>query len=190
MTQIYSRQDPDALIEAVKTLRNGGFIIYPTDTLYGLGCDATNTESVGKLFDIKKRDRNKPISIILPSLELVNQYAHTTELAKEIFQNSTEPTTVVLESKGNLPKILTAHDNSIAVRIPQQSFSLDLAKNFKLPITATSANISGEKFISFEKMIEDFPEIDLVIRDMDIEKNTNPSTIVDARSEKLIFLRK
>ena len=185
MSKIYPVHESNIIEKATETLTEGGIIIFPTDTLYGLGCDATNVESVRKLFDIKKRDKNKPISIILPSLELVSQYSHLTNLAKEIFQNSTDPTTIILESKGNLPEILLANDNSVAIRIPQKSFSLNLAKSFGIPITATSANIT-----TFDDMIRDLPEIDLVIRDTSIEKNTKPSTIVDARGEKPVFLRR
>ena len=189
MTTVYSAEDPDALDKAVQALEQGEIIIYPTDTIYGLGCDATNAESVRKLFELKKRDESKAISVLLPCIESVEEYAYLNEKSKSLLLDSKEPTTVILEDKGELPEILTAKTDSVAIRIPKEGFALELLKKFKKPLTATSANISGEENGSFEDVVNTFPEIPVAIQDEKIESNTKSSRIVDARENSLRVLR-
>ena len=112
------------IAEAVKVMRAGGVILYPTDTVWGIGCDATNAEAVAKIYAIKKR--NVP------------------EVAWDVMTMSEKPTTVILDGADGLAKNLIAEDGSIAMRITQEPFSKELCYRMQKPIVSTSANISGE----------------------------------------------
>jgi L-threonylcarbamoyladenylate synthase len=131
--------------KAVEELKNGKVIIYPTDTVYGLGANALDEKAVRKVFEIKKRDFKKPISIIVRDLEMAKKVASfdkdTEKILKKIFPG---PVTAILYKKKILPDILTGGSNKVGIRIPDCKFTQALMQELDFPITTTSANISGE----------------------------------------------
>jgi len=136
------QQDIEA---AVKVLRNGGVILYPTDTVWGIGCDATNAEAVAKVYVIKQRDDSKAMICLVDSDVRLQRYVRNVpEVAWDLLELSTKPTTVILDNAVNLAPNLIAADGSIAMRITQEPFSKQLCYRFQKPLVSTSANISGE----------------------------------------------
>ena len=129
----------------MKVLRNGGVILYPTDTVWGIGCDATNAEAVARVYAIKQRDDSKAMICLVDSDVRLQRYVRNVpEVAWDLLEFATKPTTVILDNAVNLAPNLIAADGSIALRITQEPFSKQLCYRFQKPLVSTSANISGE----------------------------------------------
>ena len=135
----------DDIRNAVETMRRGGIILYPTDTVWGIGCDATNAEAVAKVYNIKHRDDSKALICLVDSESRLQRYVRDIQnVAWDIFELSVKPTTIVLDNAVNLAPNLIADDGSIAMRITKEPFSKELCYRFQKAIVSTSANISGE----------------------------------------------
>lgn len=131
--------------KAVETMRKGGVILYPTDTVWGIGCDATNAEAVARIYDIKHRDDSKAMICLVDSDARLQRYVRNVpEVAWDLLELAEKPTTVILDNAVNLAPNLIAADGSIALRITREPFSKELCYRFQKPIVSTSANISGE----------------------------------------------
>ena len=130
---------------AVKVLREGGVILYPTDTVWGIGCDATNAKAVAKVYDIKHRDDSKALICLVDSDARLQRYIRNVPaVAWDLLDAAIKPTTVILDDATNLAPNLIAEDGSIALRITREAFSHELCYRFQKAIVSTSANISGE----------------------------------------------
>ena len=130
---------------AVKVLREGGVILYPTDTVWGIGCDATNAKAVAKVYDIKHRDDSKALICLVDSDARLQRYVRNVPaVAWDLLDAAIKPTTVILDDATNLAPNLIAEDGSIALRITREAFSHELCYRFQKAIVSTSANISGE----------------------------------------------
>lgn len=130
---------------AVETMRKGGVILYPTDTVWGIGCDATNAEAVAKVYKIKQRDDSKAMICLVDSDARLQRYVRNVpEVAWQLLDCADKPTTVILDGAINLAPNLIAEDGSIALRITAEPFSKELCYRFQKAIVSTSANISGE----------------------------------------------
>lgn len=131
--------------KAVETIKKGGVVVYPTDTVYGLGANALDEKAVKRVFEIKKRDLKKPISIIVRDIEMAKKVAsfskNTEKILKKILPG---PVTVILHKKKILPDILTGGSKKVGLRIPDCEFTKALMEKLDFPITTTSANISGK----------------------------------------------
>lgn len=126
-------------------MRRGGIILYPTDTVWGIGCDATNAEAVAKVYNIKHRDDSKALICLVDSEARLQRYVRDIpNVAWDIFELSVKPTTIILDNAVNLAPNLIADDGSIAMRITKEPFSKELCYRFQKAIVSTSANISGE----------------------------------------------
>lgn len=129
---------------AVNVMRQGGVILYPTDTVWGIGCDATNEEAVAKVFKIKQRDDSKALICLVDSDVRLERYVRNVpEVVWQVMEYATKPTTVILDNAVNLAPNLIAEDGSIAMRITREPFSKELCYRFQKPIVSTSVNISG-----------------------------------------------
>lgn len=134
----------DDLQAAVNTLQKGGIILYPTDTVWGLGCDATNAEAVKRIFEIKKRADHKSMLVLLDTpAKLQNYVSEIPDMAWELIELTTKPLTIIYPKAKNLAENLVAEDGSIGIRITSENFSKALCQQFRKPIVSTSANISG-----------------------------------------------
>jgi len=130
---------------AVNTLKAGGVILYPTDTVWGIGCDATNAEAVAKVYAIKHRQDSKALICLVDSDARLQRYVRNVPaVAWELLDAAVKPTTVILDGAVNLAPNLIAEDGSIALRITKESFSKELCYRFQKALVSTSANISGE----------------------------------------------
>lgn len=131
--------------KALETLKNGGTILYPTDTIWGIGCDATNVEAINKIFEIKKREKNKSMIILVESEKRLQDLVDVPEMAWEIIDLSEKPVTIVYENPRGLPKELLAEDGSIGIRLVKNDFCKKLISKLNKPLVSTSANLSGQK---------------------------------------------
>lgn len=130
---------------AVDTMRQGGVILYPTDTVWGIGCDATNAEAVAKVYNIKQRDDSKAMICLVDSDGRLQRYVkNVPAVAWDLFDCAIKPTTIILDGAVNLAPNLIGEDGSIALRITQEPFSKELCYRFQKPVVSTSANISGQ----------------------------------------------
>ncbi len=163
-------------------LKLGGVILYPTDTIWGLGCDATNEQAIEKLFAIKHRDAKKSFVLLMTDVKQLSQFiANPLPDLETLLSKFTEPTTVVYEQAINLPACVLGEDGSVAVRITADPFCRSLIKRFRNPIVSTSANVSGEPSpIHFSLITKAIKEnVDYVVhwRQDDISTR-QPSTIL------------
>jgi L-threonylcarbamoyladenylate synthase len=131
----------------IEILKSGGTILYPTDTIWGIGCDATNIEAVNKIFDIKKREKNKSMIILVESEKRLQDLVDVPEMAWEIIDLSEKPVTIVYENPRGLPKELLAEDGSIGIRLIKNDFCKKLISKLNRPLVSTSANFSGKKVL-------------------------------------------
>ena len=130
---------------AIETMKRGGVILYPTDTVWGLGCDAMNAEAVEKIYRIKKRNDSKALICLVDSDARLQRYVKTVPgVAWELIDTVTEPTTVILDGAVNLPPNLIANDGTIGIRITKEPFSHELCYRFQKAVVSTSANVSGQ----------------------------------------------
>ena len=135
----------DDIQNAVKVMREGGVSLYPTDTVWGIGCDATNAEAVAKVFQIKQREDSKALICLVDSDARLQRYVRDVPaVAWDLMELSTTPVTVILDGAVNLAPNLIADDGSVAMRITNEPFSKELCYRFQKPLVSTSANISGE----------------------------------------------
>lgn len=131
--------------KAVEVMRQGGVILYPTDTVWGIGCDATNAEAVARVYNIKQRDDSKALICLVDSDARLQRYVRNVpEVAWQLIDCCDRPTTLILDGAVNLAPNLIAADGSIGIRITQEPFSHELCYRFQKAIVSTSANISGE----------------------------------------------
>ena len=131
--------------QSLQVLQQGGLILYPTDTVWGIGCDATNENAVEKVYQLKKRPDKKAMIVLVADERDILQYVASPDLALfDYLQEATKPTTVIYEGAIGLADNLVNNDGSIAIRICNEPFCKHLIKRFRKPIVSTSANISGE----------------------------------------------
>ena len=166
----------------IKVLQDGGLILYPTDTIWGIGCDATNEEAVAKIYKLKKRADEKSMIVLLAAEKDLLQYV--TQPPPDIFdylKEVSKPTTVIYEGVINLADNLINKDGSIAIRIVKDEFCKQLIKRFRKPIVSTSANISGlsspSNFNAIDTAIKNGVDYIVQHRQDDVTPTT-PSTIV------------
>ena len=132
------------LNETLELVKNGGTILYPTDTTFGIGCDATNSKAIQRIFQIKNRPDSKSLIILVESPARLQKLVDVPELAWDIMDLSEKPVTIIYDNPKNLPKELIAEDNTIAIRLTNDLFCKKLISKLNAPLVSTSANISGE----------------------------------------------
>ncbi|MET0462759.1 MAG: L-threonylcarbamoyladenylate synthase [Chitinophagaceae bacterium] len=173
------QQDID---QCLKTLSDGGLILYPTDTIWGIGCDATNSEAVKKVYALKQRADEKALIVLLSDERDVLQYVAGADLSVfDYLQQTSKPTTVIYEGAIGLADNLIGGDGSIAIRLCRDPFCRHLLKRFRKPIVSTSANISGQSSAPFFKQVsaEIKSGVDYVVRHrQDDETVAVPSAII------------
>ena len=131
--------------KAIEVMKDGGIILYPTDTIWGIGCDATQENPVRRIFDLKQREDSKSMIILVAEEKDILQYVAAPDLAVfDFIEEQTKPTTIIFEHAIGLPDNLVSSDGSIAIRIVRDNFCRNLIKRLRKPIVSTSANISGQ----------------------------------------------
>mgnify|MGYP002767816093 CR=1 FL=1 len=184
-------ENPDIklIYKAIDILKDDGVILYPTDTIYGLGANIFSDKGVRRIYEIKERSTKKPLSVLVSNFDGLKLVAET-EGKEEIIKNYLPgPYTFILRRKKIVPSIVTSYTSKVGVRIPDNKISRLLSINF--PITTTSANISNKEVMSNPKdiMKQLKKEVDLII-DVGELKCKNPSTIIDLTKKEPNIIRK
>ena len=182
--------DKKVIDEAVKVLADGGVILYPTDTVYGLGANIFNRKAVKKVYNIKKRSYLKPVSLLVSSKDAIPLVSKASPNQLNFIDKYLPgPYTFILKKSKIVPRHLTSGSANVGVRVPKSEIACSLAKIF--PITTTSANLSNKDTLDTpEEILKQLGcEVDLII-DVGPLKSGNPSTIIDLTGEEPVFVKR
>lgn len=181
--------------EAIEVMKKGGVILYPTDTIWGLGCDASNEEAVKRIYDIKRRTDSKAMICLVDSDNRLQRYVNNVpNVAWDLIELTEKPLTIVFDEAKNLAPNLIAEDGSVALRVTKELFSQELCYRFQKAIVSTSANISGEPsprtFAEIDETI--LQAVDYVVKSRRNEKTkATPSSIIKLKSNgEVTIIRK
>ena len=167
--------------KSLLTLKRGGLLLYPADTIWGIGCDATNYDAIQKVFNLKQRDDSKALICLVSDFKMLNQYIEEIpEVAYDILKYADKPTTIIDDSPLRIAENLVADNNTVVFRIVKDGFCNALIKKFKKPIVSTSANLSGKSSPKSYKEIDNEILIGVEhIVDLQREKKSGkPSSII------------
>ena len=181
---------PRHVLRAVECLRNGGVIVYPTDTVYGLGCDITSKHAVERIIRIKGRDPKKPMSFVCADLTHISRYARVSNLAYRILKRFLPGAyTFVLEASSEVPKMLLTRQKTVGIRIPEHPVSSALVRELGNPILSTSANRSGAEPLNVPLEIQEVlgKQVDLILDAGTLQRV--PSTVVSLVNDRVEVLR-
>ncbi|WP_367768571.1 L-threonylcarbamoyladenylate synthase [Flavobacterium sp. WC2421] len=179
----------EEVIKALEVIKEGGIILYPTDTVWGIGCDATNAEAVAKIYKLKQRAETQSMIVLMNGEKMMyNVFKEIPEVAWQIMDLSENPTTLILDNPRNIAANLIATDKTLGIRIVKQPFCFKLLERMKKPLVSTSANISGQPTPKSFKEIS--PEI---IKGVDYVVNLHrdkiggkPSTIIKLTNDSQV----
>ena len=188
-----NRYEKEDLETALRVLRSGGVIVYPTDTVWGIGCDATNEEAVRRIYALKQREDSKSMLVLLDSAAKLDYYVDVPETAEQLLEanecspaEALRPLTIIYPNARHLAPNLIAEDGSIGIRITNEPFSKALCAQLKRPIVSTSANISGEPtprhFREISEQILDNTDYNCLFR-RDDEAEHEPSSIIKINAD-------
>ena len=194
--KIQNYKKSDIISQAVEVLKNGGILIYPTETAYGVGVDATNQRAVNRVLDYKSRQAGKPLSVAVCDQKMAKQYIQVNQTTQSIYKNFLPgPITVISRGKQKVAKGVESEQGTLGIRIPDYGLMLEIIKKFGRPITATSANLSGEKTpYSIDDILENISDkrramVDLILDAGQLPKRPT-STVVDATMEDYQVVRR
>ncbi|NQX84324.1 MAG: threonylcarbamoyl-AMP synthase [Flavobacteriaceae bacterium] len=174
---------------ALKILKQGGIIVYPTDTIWGIGCDATNAEAVQRIYELKQRAETKSMICLVSDFKMLHQHIEEVpEVAYDILKYANKPTTVIYDRPRRVAENVIACDNTLAIRVVRDKFCNTLIKKFKKPIVSTSANISGEpSALRFEEISEDILKgVDYVVNLHREKKSSKASSIIKLSGDGMV----
>jgi len=180
------------LEETIDKLKEGKTILYPTDTVWGLGCDASNSLAVKEIYKIKHREESKSLIVLVSSLHMLKKYVSVPPKALGLIKKTTKPTTIIYNNpKGIASNIINKDDNTLAIRIVQDDFCRKLIKRFGKPIVSTSANVSGnptpKSFSQIEKAVLD--SVDYIVNLHQEKVAEKSSTIVKIEGKEIKVIR-
>jgi len=187
-----SRANQALIKEAVEILKNGGIVIYPTETVYGVGCDPLNREACEKVQRIKKREDNKTLLLLACSLSQVEDFAgklsEIPQRLADIFWPG--PLTMVIKPVKDVPDYLLGRSQGIAFRVTSNPIAASLASEFGRPLTSTSANLTGKTpMLTFEETLNIFGDNADIVLENSESLHGKPSTVVDLTSKHLAIIR-
>jgi len=175
------KDQKEVIQECIQILKRGGLLLYPTDTVWGIGCDATNAEAIDKIYRLKQRQNDKSLICLVSDFKMLNQYVEEIpEVAYDILKYADKPTTIIYQNPIRIATNLIADDDTLAIRVVNDIFAKELVRKYKKPIVSTSANISGQNTPSnfFEISKEILEGVDYVVNLHQSNKNKKPSTII------------
>lgn len=175
--------------KAITILEEGGLLLYPTDTVWGIGCDATNEKAVKKIYDLKQRENSKALICLVANDAMLERHIdYVPDLAYDIIDLSTKPTTIIYDKPKGVAKNIIAEDNTLAVRVATDKFCQYLINKYKKPIVSTSANLSGDpspnSFKEISKAI--LTGVDYVVNLHQDKKNSSPSAIIKLSNDGVV----
>ncbi|MEP5338235.1 MAG: L-threonylcarbamoyladenylate synthase [Algibacter sp.] len=175
--------------KAIQTLKQGGLILYPTDTVWGIGCDASNPEAVKKIYNLKQREDSKALICLVADDRMLKKYVkNIPEAAFSIIDVTDKPTTIIYDDAQNLAENLIANDGSIAIRIPDNDFCFALLRKLNGALVSTSANISGYPTPKSFKEIAPaiLKDVDYVVNLHHEKKCDKPSSIIKISNSGIV----
>lgn len=181
----------DELENVIKIIENGGVVIFPTDTVYGIAANSLDEEAIKKLFDLKERNDNKPICVLTSSVDKIKKVAYVRDEEQKIIdQYMPGALTIILDKKDNVSDVLTSNLKTVGVRIPNNEIALGILEKLEYPLATTSANISGkDAAVKKEDLITEFDgRVDIII-DGGITDLKVSSTIVKLDNNEIKILR-
>jgi L-threonylcarbamoyladenylate synthase len=180
------------ICQAAEVIQRGGVILYPTDTIYGLGCDALNVKAVKRIYKIKHRSENNPALVLVHNKKMLNELVDDiTPLARGLMKMFWPgPLTIIFRASRHIHQSLISQDGKIGIRMPRNKFCLKLIAECEAPLLSTSANISGSKTITTVDTLKKVftSKVDLFIDAGDLD-SALPSTVVDVSGERLVVIR-
>jgi tRNA threonylcarbamoyl adenosine modification protein (Sua5/YciO/YrdC/YwlC family) len=182
--------EPAKIDQVVTALKAGGIIVYPTDTIYGLGCDIFNKEAIKKIYQIKKREAKKPLSVICSDFAEIAEYAIVSNQTFAILKKTLPgPYTFILKAKSKTPASFLSKNKTVGIRIPDNKICLEIVKKLGNPIITTSLNISGQEVLTSPSQLskEMKNKIDLIIDAGQLPQEA--STVIDLSQEQPVILR-
>ena len=186
-------QMKEEIEQALVILQHGGLILYPTDTVWGIGCDATNEEAVQKVFQLKNRPESKALICLVSSLQMLEQIVgKVPETISQLLKNPSKPTTIIYENPKGVAKNLVADDNTLAIRIVKDEFCEQLIEKLGQPIVSTSANVSAKKTPeSFQEISREILEgVDYIVNLHRQKQGGQTSTILKLTKEgEIVVIR-
>lgn len=184
----------DELNNALAALKRGGIILYPTDTVWGIGCDATNADAIDKIYALKKRSEDKALICLVSDFKMLNQFVEEVpEVAYDILKYAAKPTTIIYDKPIRVAENLVGDDNTLGIRVTKDEFCQKLIKKMKKPLVSTSANISGKPTPETFKQIsqEILNGVDYVVNMQQAIKTPKPSAIIKLGNDgKVKVIRK
>ncbi|KQS47493.1 MAG: threonylcarbamoyl-AMP synthase [Flavobacterium lindanitolerans] len=175
--------------KAYEVIKEGGIILYPTETVWGIGCDATNPDAVAKIYALKRREESKSMIVLMNGERMVyNVFKDIPEVAWQILDLSEKPTTLILDNPRNIAKNLIAPDNTLGMRIVKEPFCYKLLERMKKPLVSTSANISGEPTpINYKEISPEILKgVDYVVNLQQEKMTGKPSAIIKLTSDSQV----
>ena len=175
------KDQKETIQDCIQILKRGGLILYPTDTVWSIGCDATNAEAIDKVFELKKRTDDKSLICLVSDFKMLNQYIEDIpEVAYDILKYADKPTTIIYQNPIRVATNLITEEDTLGVRVVNDIFAKELVRKYKKPIVSTSANISGQTTPSnfYEISDEILKGVDYVVNLHQSNKNKKPSTII------------
>lgn len=171
---------------ALVVLKRGGLILYPTDTVWGIGCDATNPDAVEKVFQLKKRSDKKSLICLVSDFKMLNEFIEDVpEVAYDILKYAEKPTTIIYDDPIRVAENIIAEDNSLAIRVAKDDFCKKLIRKFRRPVVSTSANFSSAKtpqsFAEIDPLI--LEGVDYVVNLQHEKKSGKPSAIIKLKND-------
>lgn len=180
--------EPRKIARAIEVLRRGGVIAYPTDTVYGLGCDITNKHAVERIYRSKRMADTQLLSFVCPDLSDIARYGVVQDYAYRIMRRLVPgPYTFILQATREVPKVLRMKRKTVGIRVPDHPVALALARELGSPVASTSASLDGEIFIDPREIEERFPGIDLVLDAEGV--GLTPSTVLDLSGDQPVVVR-
>ena len=175
--------------KAVKVINQGGLLLYPTDTVWGIGCDATNAEAVKKVYELKQRDDQKALICLVSDIRMLEKFVYEVpDAAYDIIEVTNKPTTIIYDQPMNVAPNIVAKDNTLAIRVASDEFCQKLIRKLKRPLVSTSANISSLPTPnSFSEISDEILKgVDYVVNLHHDKKSNTPSTIIKLSNSGLV----
>lgn len=172
--------------KALEVLKKGGLILYPTDTVWGIGCDATNAKAVEKVFQLKKRAESKSLICLISEFKMLEQFVESVPVvAYDILKYASKPTTIIYDDPIRVAENLVSEDNTLAIRVVKHDFCQKLIQKLHRPLVSTSANVSGEPTpMNFQEISTQILEgVDYIVNLHQSKKSGKPSSIIRLKND-------
>jgi len=170
------------VVAAIEVLKSGGVILYPTDTIWGIGCDATNETAIDRIYQLKRRTDTKSMLVLVDTLTRIEQYVQEIpEIAFQLLEVADKPMTIIYPGARNLAKNLIGQDGSIGIRLVKDEFCIRLLSRIKRPLVSTSANLSGQSSpLTYKDIVDEIKSgVDYVVKwRQNDHRSARPSSIV------------